>query len=134
MVVVADHGAAVAAEQGGDPGGRGRLQISDRALGRLARAVALDVPGVVRQGRGPHVLSGVISGYPGVQVEQSGGRVRFGLDLAVLWDAPVQEVAEQVRGQVRSRVAELSGCPVDRADVMVAALVPRVEQSVARVQ
>jgi uncharacterized alkaline shock family protein YloU len=112
-----------AEEDGGRIEGRGRTEIADRVLERLAARFALDVPGVVRHSSGPP-LSGLGSDLPEVTAESAGERVRLRLRVAVRWESSAHEVAAAVREDVRRRLGAMTGKSVDRVDVVVSALVP----------
>lgn len=102
--------------------GRGRTTIADKVLERLARRVALEVPGVVRHSSGgPGPLGSTL---PTSSVERGGDRARVTLSLAVAWATPAQAVAAEVRDAVRRHLADQTGTAIDRVDVTVAALVP----------
>lgn len=103
--------------------GRGRTVIADRVLERLARRIALDVPGVVRHSSGPP-LSGLGDDLPEAAAETAGERVRLRLRVAVRWEEPAREVAGAVRATVRDRLGAITGKSIDRVDVVVGALLP----------
>ena len=102
---------------------RGRTTLTDRALERLARRYALEVPGVEAPSPGPEVISALISSLPKASVEQAGDRVRLEVQIAVAWHAHARSVATQVRSDVARRLAESTGRTVDRVDVSVTNLV-----------
>lgn len=103
--------------------GRGRTTIADRVIERLARRVALDVPGVVRHSSGPP-LGGLGQELPEASAETAGERIRLRLRVAVRWETPAHEVAAAVREQVRRRLGAITGKSIDRVDVVVGALLP----------
>ncbi|WP_225752802.1 Asp23/Gls24 family envelope stress response protein [Actinotalea sp. Marseille-Q4924] len=131
---------ATAASPGRPPGGRveplegrGRTEIADRVLERLAARFALEVPGVVRHSSGPP-LGGLGEHLPDASAESAGERVRVKLRLAVRWETPAHEVAAAVREDVRRRLTAATGKSVDRVDVVVGALLPssRVPEDTGR--
>lgn len=103
---------------------RGRTTIADRAMERLARRFALEVPGVEEESLGPEALSALAASLPQVSVESAGDRVRLDLRIAVAWDAQARVVAGRVRSEVMRRLGESTGKTIDRVDVTVSSLVP----------
>lgn len=96
----------------------GRLEISPRAIEKLAERAALDVAAVARRettfGRG----------LPKATSHTVGTRVRLTLQLAVLWDRPLPELAAETRAHVATTVAGLTGLTVELVDVEIAAVLP----------
>jgi uncharacterized alkaline shock family protein YloU len=106
-----------AAARGGlDPGSRGRLDISPRAVERIAEATALQVQGVLRReatfGRG----------LPRAKAQLAGRRVGLDLEIAVEWGHPLAELAAEARGRVGRAVADLTGLGVDAIRVDISAV------------
>lgn len=104
---------------------RGTTTVADRAVERLARRFASEVPGVLRHSPGPVALSALTASLPRVSVESAGGRVRLEVDVAAEWEAGARSVAAEVRSAVGRRLAEATGMTVDRVDVTVVTLMPR---------
>jgi uncharacterized alkaline shock family protein YloU len=82
---------------------RGVTEISDRAVGRIARKAAAETEGVRTSGAG-----------------SSGDGIR--LKISVDYPSPVREVAGRARAAVRERVESLTGVKAGRIDVDVVAL------------
>lgn len=123
--------------QAADPAERGALHVADRVLQRIATAAAREVDGVAPSGGGTGPLSGLFgSGYPGVEVDSAGSRVRAQVDIAVLWPRSAAGVAAAVRDLVAQRLQELAAVRVDAVAVTVRAVVrPRqLGQREARVR
>ncbi|WP_405059582.1 Asp23/Gls24 family envelope stress response protein [Kribbella sp. NBC_01505] len=99
-----------------EPGERGTLQISERAIERIATTTALQAPAVISQdatfGRG----------LPKVKAQLAGQRVRLDVEVAILWGHPLADVAAEVRGRVARTVAELTGFGVDVVNVDISAV------------
>lgn len=100
------------------PEDRGRLEIAEQVVERVAAIAACEVPGVRRVGSG---LEGVVGRrYPKVRAQVAGGHVRVRVDVAVGWPAPLARTAAAVRTRVRERLSALVGLTVDVVDVTVA--------------
>ncbi|MEJ5946632.1 Asp23/Gls24 family envelope stress response protein [Pseudokineococcus basanitobsidens] len=128
----ADRGAGPASGAD-DPGDRGGLDVADRVLERIARRAVGEVDGVAPSASGG--LAGLLgSGYPSVEVQHAGGRVRVLVDVASLWPRPAASVAAGVREAVARRLSELAAVRVDAVQVTVRDVVrPRPPQE-ARVR
>jgi uncharacterized alkaline shock family protein YloU len=101
-----------------DSGQRGRLEISSRAVERIAEVAAQQVGAVLRQpatfGRGlPHATARV-----------AGQHVRLDLDIAVRWGRPLAETAADVRFLVADNVTKLTGLAVDAVAVDIVTVEP----------
>lgn len=83
---------------------RGVTEISDRALGRIARRAAGEAEGVRAREAG--------SSDDGIR-----------LKISVDYPSPVRAAAASARAAVRERVESLTGVPAGRVDVDVVALV-----------
>ncbi|WP_374970665.1 Asp23/Gls24 family envelope stress response protein [Terrabacter sp. BE26] len=126
------------ASSGGPPGGlpdpaeRGRLDVADRVVERVAGIAACEVSGVRPLGSG---LDGVVGRqYPKVKAEVAGGHARVQLDIAVDWPVPLASTAAQVRDHVRDRLTSLVGLAVDAVDVTIATIAPAAASEHRRVQ
>ncbi|MEW1952772.1 Asp23/Gls24 family envelope stress response protein [Terrabacter sp. NPDC080008] len=101
-----------------DPAQRGRLDIAERVVERVAGIAACEVAGVRSVGS---TLEGVVGRqYPKVRAEVAGGHARLSLDIAVSWPVPLARTAAEVREHVGDRLAALLGLKVDAVDVTVA--------------
>jgi uncharacterized alkaline shock family protein YloU len=97
-------------------GDRGRLEISPRAVERIAEATALEARGVLRKeatfGRG----------LPAAKGQLAGQRVRLEVEVAVEWGYPLAALAAEIRGRIIRTVADLTGLRVDAASVDISAV------------
>ncbi|MGC4942289.1 Asp23/Gls24 family envelope stress response protein [Kribbella sp. DT2] len=105
----------------GNPGARGRLEISPRAIEKLAERAALDIASVTHRG------TTFGRGLPKASSSTVGTRVRLTLQLAVLWGRPLPEIAADTRAHVATTVADLTGLSVDLVDVEITAVLARPE-------
>ncbi|MFD1056059.1 Asp23/Gls24 family envelope stress response protein [Terrabacter terrigena] len=104
-----------------EPGERGRLEIAEKVVERVASFAAGEVRGVRRVGTG---LEGVVGRqYPRAKAEVAGGRARIRMDIAVAWPSQLGQTARAVRDRVREQVEALVGVAVDAVDVTVASVV-----------
>lgn len=102
----------------GSADGRGKLEIRDRAVKRLAEHAALDTPGVHAYAGGLDKITG--RDLPRSRAVTSADRVRVWLEIAVVWPFPVAEVARQVQRNVTAALGDYAGLRVDGVDVAVA--------------
>lgn len=108
-----------------DPGARGRLDLSTRAVERIAEASALRAQGVLRQG------ATFGHGLPKAKAHLAGQRVRLNVEIAAEWGHPLTELAAEVRGGVARTVTELTGLVVDAVSVDISAVeLPTTKRSV----
>jgi Asp23 family, cell envelope-related function len=100
----------------GDPvvllGACGETRVSEWVIGRVARAAALTVPGVVW----PSALRIVVD-------SRDRSRVRLGVRLVIAFGPPIDALAETVRTRVRARVSAQTGARVAGVDIAVADIV-----------
>ena len=119
----------VAAEDGAAT--RGRLEIADRVIERIAGQAAAEVD---RATGAPRRVLGVSVGsqtdHPHVSARVDGHVAVVGVVMSVAWPAPVTEVTEQVRARIVQQLADLVGVRVAQVDIRVTALVS--EQSSER--
>ncbi|MFB9376662.1 Asp23/Gls24 family envelope stress response protein [Kineococcus gynurae] len=127
-----------------EPADRGGLQVSDRAVAKIATAAALQVDGVApRDATRPPTesLAGAVSAtkavltrpYPRVSVTVAGHRARASVEIETLWPRPAAQVAAAVRDRVAAALHDLADLQVDGVDVTVAAVVrgtPRAERRI----
>jgi uncharacterized alkaline shock family protein YloU len=105
-----------------DPAERGRLDIAERVVERVAGIAACEVRGVRSVGSS---LEGMVGRqYPNVKAQVAGGHARINLDIAVTWPVPLARTASEVRDHVGDRIAGLLGLTVDAVDVTVATVSP----------
>lgn len=107
-----------------DPGERGDLVITDRAVQRIAEAAALAVPGIVPAGQSTGTLNAALGrAYPRVDCEVAGGRVRAEIEIVGRWPTPAPRLAAEVRQAVTDQLQRLAGLRVDAVDVTIAKIV-----------
>ncbi|MGJ6962205.1 Asp23/Gls24 family envelope stress response protein [Streptosporangium sp. G11] len=98
---------------------RGRTDISDRVVSRIAARAAGEVARVEEVGeRGPLSFRG------GTRATLDGDLATLRLDVTVEYPAPIREVAEEVRRYVTERVMALTGMDVGYIDVAVTSVSP----------
>jgi uncharacterized alkaline shock family protein YloU len=118
---VADDGAAT----------RGRLEIADRVIERIAAQAAAEVD---RATGTPRRVLGVSVGSPtdrpDVSARVDGPFAIVDVVMSVAWPAPVTKVTEQVRARIVQHLIDLAGVRAAQVDIRVTALVP--EQSSER--
>ncbi|NUP01562.1 MAG: Asp23/Gls24 family envelope stress response protein [Nonomuraea sp.] len=94
-----------------EPERRGRTEITDRVVAKIACCAAREVPEVrdVRLGGMPWTRS--------TSAEVRGDRATVKLNVTVAYPAPLHAVAARLREHVRNRVAMQTGLTVTRLDV-----------------
>ncbi|MGW0592593.1 Asp23/Gls24 family envelope stress response protein [Streptosporangium sp. NPDC002607] len=93
---------------------RGRTDISDRVVSRIAAGAAREVARVRKVGeRGPLSLRG------GTRAAVDGTLATLQLDVTMEYPAPIREVADEVRRHVAERVMTLTGMDVGYIDIDV---------------
>ncbi|MFI6507354.1 Asp23/Gls24 family envelope stress response protein [Streptosporangium sp. NPDC050855] len=93
---------------------RGRTDISDRVVSRIATRAAGEVARVRKVGeRGPLSFRG------GTRATVDGELTTLRLDVTVDYPAPLREVAQQVRSHVAERIMALTGLYVGHIDIDV---------------
>ncbi|MFF3439880.1 Asp23/Gls24 family envelope stress response protein [Streptosporangium sp. NPDC002721] len=98
---------------------RGRTDISDRVVSRIAARAAGEVARVREVGeRGPLSFRG------GTRATLDGELATLRLDVTVEYPTPIREVAEEVRRHVAERVMVLTGLDVGHIDVLVTNVTP----------
>lgn len=100
-------------------GDRGRLDIAQRAVERIAEITARRHGAVVRR---DSVLG---RGLPKARAVVAGRRARIEVQVAAAWGRPLEEVAAEVREAVTADVERLTGLGVDRVDVDITTVEPR---------
>lgn len=107
-----------------DPGRRGSLQIKDRAVQRIAEAAALSVAGVAPADKSTNAVNNALGrGYPRVDCDVAGGRVRAELEIVGVWPTSAPLLAGQVRDTVTDQLERLAGLTVDAVDVTIAKVI-----------
>jgi uncharacterized alkaline shock family protein YloU len=114
-----------------DAATRGRLEIADRVIERIAAQAAAEVD---RATGTPRRVLGVSVGSPtdrpDVSARVDGPIAIVDVVMSVAWPAPVTQVTEQVRARIVQHLADLAGVRAAQVDIRVTALVP--EQSSER--
>ncbi|WP_329085249.1 MULTISPECIES: Asp23/Gls24 family envelope stress response protein [unclassified Streptosporangium] len=106
---------------------RGRTEISDRVVSRIAAHAAGEVARVGEVGeRGPLSFRG------GTRATLDGELATLQLDVTVEYPAPIREVAEEVRRHVAERVMALTGKDVGYIDITVTGVTPARDTSRTR--
>ncbi len=122
--VPADDGAVA----DGGSATRGRLEIADRVIERIATQAAAEVD---RATGTPRRMLGVSFGSPtdrpDVSARVDGQIAIVDVVMSVAWPAPVTKVTEQVRARIVQQLVDLAGVRAAQVDIRVTALVP--EQS-----
>jgi len=95
---------------------RGRLEISPRAIERIAQVAALQVHGVIRQ------EATFSRGLPKAQAQYVEQRVILQLEVAVEWGHPLADLAAEIRAQVGRTVVDLTALEVDAVSVNISAV------------
>lgn len=110
----------------GPPEGKGRLDVSDHVVEKIAgHAVTL----VSDAAAAPRRLLGMNIGGPRpedsatVSAKVQDGIASVQATIAVSWPRSVQAVADQVRQRIRDEVTSLTGVQVDHVDVDVVSIV-----------
>ena len=108
-----------------DSGERGRLEIADVVIERVARAATGEVAhvgGAARRVLGLPTGREDGEGAPQVSATVTGDLATVAVRLSVTYPASVRDTTEAVRAHVRERVAALTELTVSRVDISVTAL------------
>lgn len=114
-----------ASRDAADPGNRGRLTISDKAIEKIAAQIALETPGIYGA---PGGLLGLGSHHdrdarPKVTVQLAGRIASLQVRAGVRYPAPLRTVTERLRDSLRTQVSERCGIEVRQVDIDITALV-----------
>lgn len=109
-----------------DAGDRGRLDIADRVVEKVATIAATEVDGITKVGQGWERILG--RRLPKTDATIAGGRVRINVEIAAVWPTPLADLTARVRDNVSARVSELVGLTVDAVDVTASDVVHRNSQ------
>jgi uncharacterized alkaline shock family protein YloU len=117
-------GPADSAVPADDAATRGRLEIADRVIERIAAQAAAEVD---RATGAPRRVLGVSVGSPtdrpDVSAQVDGHVAIVDVVMSVAWPAPVTMVTEQVRARIVQQLADLAGVRATQVDIRVTALV-----------
>ncbi|HEY8453657.1 MAG: Asp23/Gls24 family envelope stress response protein [Micromonosporaceae bacterium] len=131
-------GAATAGQGvGADTASRGRTDIADRVLEKIAAHALTEVAGaggVARRVLGVPVGRGAGGSAPRVDARTDGRLAMLRMTVSVGWPAPVRQVAQRVREHVIERVSRLTGLEVRQVDIDVEALVVPGTPTVGRAE
>jgi uncharacterized alkaline shock family protein YloU len=118
-----------------EPGERGSLVIKDRVAERIAQAAALDVTGVAPTAASTSAVGAALGrGYPRVDCDVAGGRVRAHVEIVGLWPTPAARLGADVRAAVTEQLQRLAGLHVDAVDVSLVNVVLPTASPRRRVQ
>ncbi|MGW5194473.1 DUF6286 domain-containing protein [Kribbella sp. NPDC004138] len=106
-------------------GDRGRLDIAQRAVERIAEITARRHGAVVRRDA---VLG---RGLPKARAVIAGRRTRIEVEVAAAWGRPLDEVAAEVRQAVADDIERFTGLGVDRVDIAITAVATRDSSTTA---
>ena len=128
-VTTAPHDAPAAPDQPEpeqpDAGGRGRLDIRQRAVEKIIAAAAGEVDGVggsVHRVLGQALGSADAKSRPQATATVAGDLVTAELSMSVLWPTPVPQTAGLVRERVTARLDRLARLRLGHLDITVTAL------------
>lgn len=107
-----------------EPGTRGRLEIRDRVVEKIAARAAAEVAQVRARSDG---LLGLRRRSPSVRADVGRAAVHLAVDVEVCWPAPAGPVAARVRVAVTERLTALTGLRVRHVDVTVTPV--RIDQT-----
>jgi uncharacterized alkaline shock family protein YloU len=117
---VAPRGNALAAQES-----RGRTEIADRVLERIAAHVLTEVEetgGAARRVLGVPLGPTGQRTKPQVNAHVDGHLAILRMRITVAYPAPIRQVTRRLRDQVTSRVGELTGLEVRQVDIDIARL------------
>lgn len=111
----------------GRPESRGRTEIADKVLERIASHALHEVEltgGVSRRVFGVPLGRDSAGTSPQVRARVHGGLATLAMTISVAYPAPVRQVTREVRSHITRRVSELTGLTVRQVDIEVASLTP----------
>lgn len=123
--------AAVPSVALGPPETRGRTQIADRVLERIASRAVTEVDqagGAARRLLGVPVGRDTGGGAARVTAHVDGQLATMTVRLSVTYPAPIRQVTRRVRDHITARVAELTGLDLRQVDIDIAALTNPTQQ------
>ncbi len=109
-------------------GVRGATRIADNVVGRIAGMAAREVPGVydLAEASFRHALAGQVQKMTGSDRKDKGVTVQVGqketiieLNLIVVYEASIPDVAAEVRRNVADRVSGMTGLHVKEINIFV---------------
>lgn len=115
-----------------DSAGRGRLDISAKAIERIATHAARNVSGVTVSGSGLDKMVG--RHLPRASSTVAGDTVRLNIDISLTWPVAAGDVARRVRAEVTRHVGQLTGLSVAAVDVSVERFEPLARSAARRIE
>ena len=108
------------------PEARGRTEIADRVLERIAARAVTEVDqagGAARRLLGVPLGRDTMRAAPRATAHVDGQIATVQLRMSVIYPAPIRAVARRVRDQIITRVGELTGLDVRQVDIEIARLI-----------
>jgi len=108
------------------PEARGRTEIADRVLERIAARAVSEVDqagGAARRLLGVPLGRDTMRAAPRATAHVDGQIATVQLRMSVTYPAPIREVTRRVRDQIITRVGELTGLDVRQVDIEIARLI-----------
>ena len=108
------------------PEARGRTEIADRVLERIAARAVTEVDqagGAARRLLGVPLGRDTMRAAPRATAHVDGQIATVQLRMSVTYPAPIREVTRRVRDQIITRVGELTGLDVRQVDIEIARLI-----------
>lgn len=104
------------------PESRGTLTVKSAVVTHVVEHLASRVDGVVSRAGAFSSLTGRRS--PNADIRHSGRTAHVTMNIEVQWPAPVAKIAEQVRSQILTEGARLTGTDIRQVDVEVGVVAP----------
>ena len=108
------------------PEARGRTEIADRVLERIAARAVSEVAqagGAARRLLGVPLGRDTMRAAPRATAHVDGQIATVQLRMSVTYPAPIREVTRRVRDQIITRVGELTGLDVRQVDIEITRLI-----------
>lgn len=133
-----------------EPGQRGSLQVAERVVVAIARAAAMEVPGVATptQNKNASKNTGGVSGItsqigdqltsavgrtlPRAAAQVAGDRARITLEVALIWPHPAATTAAAVRDHVSARLHQYAAITTDSVAVTISTVVRDTRHTTTR--
>lgn len=134
--VVTDHETAATGTGPAGPDTRGRTEIADRVLERIATQALTEidqVSGSARRVLGVPLGRDSNQAAPQVSAQVDGHLATLQMTISVVYPTPIQQATRQLRERVTARVGQLTGLDVRQVDITIASLI-RTEHGAGRVR
>ncbi len=108
------------------PETRGRTEIADRVLERIAARAVTEVDqagGAARRLLGVPLGRDTEHAAPRATAHVDGQLATLQVSMSVVYPAPIRQVTRRVRDQIITRVGELTGLEVRQVDIEIARLI-----------